>query len=182
MNLIKTKIKGLVKLKPLIISDKRGSFIESYNKKSLDRLLGSKNFVQDNESESYKGVLRGLHFQRPPHTQSKLVRCVKGVVLDIALDLRKQSKTYGQYITMVLSSENKEQIFIPRGFAHGFIVMSEYAILSYKVDNYYNSKSEGGIIWNDPSLNIDWKINKNEIILSEKDAMLPTLNNFLSPF
>ena len=155
MNLIKTKIKGLVKLKPLIIRDERGSFIESYNKMSLNKLLGNKNFLQDNESESSRGVLRGLHFQKPPYAQSKLVRCVKGVVLDVALDLRKHSKTYGNYLTTVLSSENKEQLFIPKGFAHGFIVLSDSAILSYKVDNYYNYESESGIIWDDPHLNID---------------------------
>ena len=149
---------------------------------SLNKLLGNKNFLQDNESESSRGVLRGLHFQKPPYAQSKLVRCVKGVVLDVALDLRKHSKTYGNYLTTVLSSENKEQLFIPKGFAHGFIVLSDSAILSYKVDNYYNYESESGIIWDDPHLNIDWKINKNEIVISEKDTKLPTFNNFLSPF
>lgn len=182
MNLIKTKIEGLVKLKPLIIKDERGSFIESFNKKNIDKLLGNNKFIQDNESESYRGVLRGLHFQKPPHTQSKLVRCVKGVVLDVALDLRKNSKTYGQYETTVLSGEDKEQLFIPKGFAHGFVVLSESAILSYKVDNHYNYKSESGIIWNDPDLNIDWKISKSKIVISEKDSKLPFFNNFLSPF
>ena len=182
MNLRKTKIDGLVLLKPIIIKDKRGYFIESYNKTSVNKLLGNINFLQDNESESSRGVLRGLHFQLPPFAQSKLVRCVKGIVLDVALDLRKNSKTYGQFESTVLSSENKEQLFIPKGFAHGFITLSEFAILSYKVDNYYNNEAENGIIWNDPDLNIDWKINKAEITISKKDKKLSTFNNFLSPF
>ncbi|MDC0910347.1 dTDP-4-dehydrorhamnose 3,5-epimerase [Flavobacteriaceae bacterium] len=182
MKLRKTKIDGLVILKPIIIKDQRGYFIESYNKTIVNKLLDNINFVQDNESESSRGVLRGLHFQKPPFTQSKLVRCVKGIVLDVALDLRKNSKTYGRFETTVLSSENKEQLFVPKGFAHGFIVLSEFAILSYKVDNYYNHESESGIIWNDPDLNIDWKINKADIVISKKDKKLSTFNNFLSPF
>ena len=141
MNLRKTKIEGLVILKSIILKDKRGYFIESYNQISLNKLLGNINFLQDNESESSRGVLRGLHFQNPPYAQSKLVRCVKGIVLDVALDLRKNSKTYGYFETTVLSSENKEQLFVPKGFAHGFIVLSESAVLSYKVDNYYNPES-----------------------------------------
>ena len=182
MNLRKTKIEGLVILKPTILKDKRGYFIESYNLMSINKFLGNINFLQDNESESSRGVLRGLHFQNPPYAQSKLVRCVKGIVLDVALDLRKNSKTYGHFETTVLSSENKEQLFVPKGFAHGFIVLSQSAILSYKVDNYYNPKSESGIIWNDPDLNIDWKINKDKISVSEKDTKLPTFNNLRSPF
>ena len=182
MNLRKTKIEGLLILQPTIFNDKRGYFIESYNQMTVNKLLGNINFLQDNESESSRAVLRGLHFQNPPYAQSKLVRCVKGIVLDVALDLRKKSKTYGHFETTVLSSENKEQLFVPKGFAHGFIVLSESAILSYKVDNYYNPESESGIIWNDPDLNIDWKINKKEIIVSEKDKSLPTFNNIISPF
>ena len=182
MNLRKTKIEDLLILKPTILKDKRGYFIESYNQMTVNKLLGNINFLQDNESESSRAVLRGLHFQKPPYAQSKLVRCVKGIVLDVALDLRKKSKTYGHFETTVLSSENKEQLFVPKGFAHGFIVLSESAILSYKVDNYYNPESESGIIWNDPDLNIDWKINKKEIIVSEKDKSLPTFNNIISPF
>jgi len=182
MNLRKTKIEDLLILKPTILKDKRGYFIESYNQMTVNKLLGNINFLQDNESESSRAVLRGLHFQKPPYAQSKLVRCVKGIVLDVALDLRKKSKTYGHFETTVLSSENKEQLFVPKGFAHGFIVLSESAVLSYKVDNYYNPKSESGIIWNDPDLNIDWKINKKEIIVSEKDKSLPTFNNIISPF
>jgi dTDP-4-dehydrorhamnose 3,5-epimerase len=140
------------------------------------------NFVQENESESSRGVLRGLHFQNPPYMQSKLVRCVKGVVLDVALDLRKDSKTYGMFESAILTAENKNQLFIPKGFAHGFVVLSETAILSYKVDNYYNPESESGIIWDDHDLNIDWKLDKAEIIVSEKDTKLSSFINFVSPF
>jgi len=182
MNLVKTKLDGLIVLKPTVFKDSRGYFMESYNQKNINKLLGNVNFVQDNESESSRGVLRGLHFQKPPYTQAKLVRCLKGSVLDVALDLRKDSKTYGIFETISLTEENKKQLFIPKGFAHGFIVLSKSAILSYKVDNYYNPESESGIIWNDPDLNIDWKINKNEIIVSEKDKNLPTFNEIINPF
>ena len=182
MNLIKTKLDGLVVLKPTVFKDNRGYFMESYNQKNINKLLGNVNFVQDNESESSRGVLRGLHFQKPPYTQAKLVRCLKGSVLDVVLDLRKDSKTYGIFENISLTEENKKQLFIPKGFAHGFIVLSKSAIFSYKVDNYYNQDSESGIIWNDPDLNIDWKINKNEIIVSEKDKNLPTFNEIISPF
>ncbi|MDB3938397.1 dTDP-4-dehydrorhamnose 3,5-epimerase [Flavobacteriaceae bacterium] len=182
MNLIKTKLDGLVLLKPTITKDNRGYFMESYHQKNINKLIGNVSFVQDNESESSRGVLRGLHFQKPPYSQSKLVRCVKGSVLDVALDLRKNSKTYGHFETIFISGENKEQLFVPKGFAHGFIVLSESAILSYKVDNYYNPESESGIIWNDPNLNIDWKINNKEIIVSEKDTNLQFFNNFVTPF
>ena len=182
MNLIKTSIDGLVVLKPTIFKDSRGYFLESYNKKIINNLLGNINFVQDNESESPQGVLRGLHFQKPPHAQAKLVRCLKGCVLDVALDLRKNSKTYGHFETILLTYENKNQLFIPRGFAHGFLVLSESATLSYKVDDYYSPESESGIIWDDLDLKIDWKINKVEIIVSEKDTKLQSFNNFVSPF
>ena len=182
MNLIKTKLDGLVVLRPTVFKDNRGYFMESYNQKNINKLLGNVNFIQDNESESSRGVLSGLHFQKPPFTQAKLVRCLKGGVLDVALDLRKDSKTYGIFETISLTEENKKQLFIPKGFAHGFIVLSKSAILSYKVDNYYNPESESGIIWNDPDLNIDWKINKNEIIVSEKDKNLPTFNEIINPF
>ena len=182
MNLIKTKLDGLVVLKPTVFKDNRGYFMESYNQKNINKLLGNINFIQDNESESSRGVLRGLHFQKPPYTQAKLVRCLKGSVLDVALDLRKDSKTYGIFETISLTEENKKQLFIPKGFAHGFIGLSKSVILSYKVDNYYNPESESGIIWNDPDLNIDWKINKNEIIVSEKDKNLPAFNEIINPF
>ena len=182
MNLIKTKLDGLVVLKPTVFNDSRGYFMESYNQKNINKLLGNVNFVQDNESESSRGVLRGLHFQKPPYTQAKLVRCLKGSVLDVVLDLRKDSKTYGIFETISLTEENKKQLFIPKGFAHGFIVLSKSAIFSYKVDNYYNPDSESGVLWSDLDLNIDWKINKNEIIVSEKDKNLPTFNEIINPF
>ena len=182
MNLIKTKLDGLVVLKPTIFKDNRGYFMESYNQKNINKLLGNVNFVQDNESESTRGVLRGLHFQKPPYTQAKLVRCLKGSVLDVVLDIRKGSKTYGIFETILLTEENKKQLFIPKGFAHGFIVLSKSAIFSYKVDNYYNPDSESGVLWSDLDLNIDWKINKNEIIVSEKDKNLPTFNEIINPF
>jgi dTDP-4-dehydrorhamnose 3,5-epimerase len=182
MNLIKTKLDGLVVLKPTVFKDNRGYFMESYNQKNINKLLGNVNFVQDNESESTRGVLRGLHFQKPPYTQAKLVRCLKGSVLDVVLDLRKDSKTYGIFETISLTEENKKQLFIPKGFAHGFIVLSKTAIFSYKVDNYYNPDSESGVLWSDLDLNIDWKINKNEIIVSEKDKNLPTFNEIINPF
>ena len=182
MNLIKTTLDGLVVLKPTIFKDNRGYFMESYNQKNINKLLGNVNFVQDNESESSRGVLRGLHFQKPPYAQAKLVRCLKGSVLDVVLDLRKDSKTYGIFETILLTEENKKQLFIPKGFAHGFVVLSETAIFSYKVDNYYNPESESGVLWNDLDLNIDWKINKKEIIVSEKDKSLPTFNNTINPF
>jgi dTDP-4-dehydrorhamnose 3,5-epimerase len=182
MNLIKTTIDGLVLLQPTIFNDHRGFFMESFHKKNINNLIGDINFVQDNESESSRGVLRGLHFQKPPYAQAKLVRCLKGSVLDVALDLRKDSKTYGHFETTLLSQENKNQLFIPKGFAHGFVVLSETAIFSYKVDNYYNPDFESGILWSDPDLKIDWKIPKDEIIISEKDKKLSTFNNFVSPF
>jgi len=182
MNLIKTTIDNLVLLKPTIFKDQRGYFMESYHQKNINNLIGDVNFVQENESESSRGVLRGLHFQNPPFTQAKLVRCLKGSVLDVALDLRKNSKTYGNFETTILSEDNKNQLFIPKGFAHGFVVLSETAIFSYKVDNYYNPEFESGIIWNDPNLNIDWKINKQKIIVSEKDNNLPTFYKINNPF
>ena len=182
MNLIKTTLDGLVVLKPTIFKDNRGYFMESYNQKNINKLVGNVHFVQDNESVSSRGVLRGLHFQKPPYAQAKLVRCLKGSVLDVVLDLRKDSKTYGIFETILLTEENKKQLFIPKGFAHGFVVLSETAIFSYKVDNYYNPDSESGVLWNDLDLNIDWKINKKEIVVSEKDKSLPAFNNIINPF
>lgn len=182
MNIIKKTIDGLVLLKPTIFEDSRGYFMESYSQKKINKLIGNISFVQENESDSSKGVLRGLHFQKPPFAQAKLVRCLKGSVLDVALDLRKCSKTYGHFQTNLLTDENKNQLFIPKGFAHGFVVLSESAIVSYKVDNYYNPESEGGIIWNDINLNIDWKIKETEIIISKKDSKLSNFKNFISPF
>ncbi|RCT53643.1 dTDP-4-dehydrorhamnose 3,5-epimerase [Winogradskyella sp. KYW1333] len=178
MNATETKLKGCYILEPKVFNDDRGYFLESFNSKKFNELLGVDiKFVQDNESFSSKGVLRGLHYQLGQHAQAKLVRVVKGEVLDVAVDIRKKSKTFGQYISVVLSENNKKQLFVPRGFAHGFIVLSETAIFSYKCDNHYNKQSEGGIIYNDPKLNIDWKLPNNEFILSDKDLLLPTLDN-----
>ena len=182
MNLIKRTIDGLVLLKPNVFEDGRGYFMESFNQKNVNKIFGNINFVQDNESESSRGVLRGLHFQNPPYAQSKLVRCLKGEVLDVALDLRKKSITYGLFETNLLSDKNKNQLFIPKGFAHGFIVLSDSAIVSYKVDNYYDPKYESGVLWNDTDLNIDWKIRDDEVILSEKDKNLLPLSKIISPF
>jgi len=182
MNLIKTTIDGLILLKPTVFKDERGYFMESYNLKNTNKLLGNIHFVQENESRSSKGVLRGLHFQKPPFAQAKLVRCLEGEILDVALDLRKQSRTYGLFETTFLSDRNKNILFIPKGFAHGFVVLSDSAIVSYKVDNYYDPNYESGILWNDKDLNIDWKIKANEVILSEKDKNLSPLAKIISPF
>ena len=182
MRFIKTKIKDLIILEPEIFGDNRGYFIESYNQKKFEDIVGKVLFVQDNESKSSFGVLRGLHFQKPPFDQAKLVRCIEGKVLDIAVDLRNGSKTYGQYLAIELSSENKKQLFVPRGFAHGFLVLSENAIFSYKVDNVYAPDYDSGIRWNDPLLNIRWGMNKSEILVSNKDSKLPFFSDFKSSF
>jgi dTDP-4-dehydrorhamnose 3,5-epimerase len=182
MKLIKTPIEGLVIIEPKIFKDSRGYFFEPYNKLEFDKYLGKINFVQDNESKSEKGVLRGFHFQKPPYAQAKLVRCIQGEVIDIALDLRKKSNTFGQFQKVILSGENKKQFFIPRGFAHAFLVLSESAIFSYKVDNVYAPDYDDGIIWNDPNLSIDWGFNKSELIISEKDKKLISFSDFNSPF
>ena len=176
MKRIDTHIEGCFIIEPSVFQDKRGYFLESYNKKAFDGLLGYKiDFVQDNESFSSKGVLRGLHYQIGEFAQAKLVRVIKGSVLDIAVDIRKGSKTFGKSISVELSEENKRQFFVPRGFAHGFIVLSEIAIFSYKCDNFYNKESEGGIMYNDQTLGIDWKMNEEDFIVSEKDQELPKL-------
>ena len=182
MEIIKTDIDGVVILSPKIFKDSRGYFFESYCKKEFDKLIGEVNFVQDNESCSIKGVVRGLHFQKPPYAQAKLVRCVRGKVLDVAVDIRKGSPTYGQYVAVELSEENHYQFFIPHGFAHGFAVLSDIAVFQYKCDNYYNPASEGGIRVNDPTLSIDWHINEADIILSDKDKNNPMFKDFESPF
>ena len=182
MRFIETKIKDLIILEPKIFGDERGYFIESYNQKKIDEIVGEVLFVQDNESKSSKGVLRGLHFQKPPFDQVKLVRCIEGKVLDVAVDIRNGSKTYGQHLAVELSSENKRQLFVPRGFAHGFLVLSEFAIFSYKVDNFYAPNYDSGIRWNDPILNINWGIDETEILVSEKDSILPFFSEFKSPF
>lgn len=182
MNFIKTNIPEVVIIEPNVFGDHRGYFLESFNKKQFEENVQEITFVQDNESKSRKGVLRGLHFQKPPYAQAKLVRCVKGKVLDVAVDIRKESPTYGECVAVELSEENKKQLFVPRGFAHGFVVLSDEAIFAYKVDNYYAPEYEDGIIWNDADLKIDWRISENEIQLSQKDTVLPTLKELKSPF
>ena len=182
MKLINTNIEGLTIIEPLVYKDSRGFFFEPYNKNKFDEYFGITNFVQDNESKSSKGVLRGFHFQKPPFDQAKLVRCIEGKVLDIALDLRKQSKTYGHYEKVVLSAENKKQFFIPRGFAHAFLVLSKSAIFSYKVDNIYAPEYDSGVIWSDTDLSIDWNFENSELIISEKDQNLKSFSELNSPF
>jgi len=182
MKITETSISDLVIIEPKVFLDSRGYFFEPYNKEKFDQNFGITNFVQDNESKSSKGVLRGFHFQKPPYDQAKLVRCIEGQVLDVALDLRKQSKTYGNYEKVILSADNKKQFFIPRGFAHAFLVLSESAVFSYKVDNIYAPKYDSGIAWNDQSLMIDWGINESQLIISEKDKNLSFLSEINSPF
>ena len=182
MNVIKTEIEGVVILEPRVFNDARGYFFESYNKKTFDAEVGPVDFVQDNESCSSRGVMRGLHFQRPPHAQAKLVRCVRGVVLDVAVAIRKGSPTYGKHVSCLLTEDNHRQFFIPRGFAHGFAVLSDTAVFQYKCDNYYAPEADGGISILDPSLGIDWQIDPADAILSEKDGKHPLLKDFVSPF
>lgn len=169
MKLIETKIKGVVLLEPEVFGDSRGYFFESFSQQIFEELVGEVKFVQDNESKSSYGVVRGLHYQLPPFTQAKLVRVVRGCVLDVAVDLRKGSETFGQHVVVELSEKNKQQFFIPRGFAHGFAVLSEEAVFQYKCDNYYAPGHEGGMRFDDPVLGIDWKIPRENMILSEKD-------------
>ncbi len=183
MEIIKPEIEGLLILRPKIFTDSRGYFFESYSKKNFDEAVGYPvEFVQDNQSKSSYGVVRGLHFQRPPFAQSKLVRCIKGKVLDVAVDLRRDSPTFGKHVAVELSEENNVQFFIPRGFAHGFSVLSEEAVFQYKCDNYYAPQADGGISLNDESLGIDWRIVPEDRILSEKDMHHPLLNEIVSPF
>lgn len=182
MEVIKTEIDGPVILKPRVFEDARGYFFESFSKREFDDLVEKTEFVQDNESRSSRGVVRGLHFQKPPYTQAKLVRCTRGKVLDVAVDLRKDSPTYGKHVAVELSEENHLQFYIPKGFAHGFSVLSDVAVFQYKCDNYYAPQSEGGISINDEELGIDWKIPVEERILSEKDLRHDKLSNFISPF
>lgn len=182
MKFVKTDIREVIIIEPTVFGDDRGYFFESFSKKAFEENIGAVEFVQDNESKSSKGVLRGLHFQKPPFAQAKLVRCTEGAVLDVAVDIRKGSATYGKHVVVKLTAENKKQLFIPSGFAHGFVVLSETAVFSYKVDNPYAPKYEGGIIWNDQTLNIDWNLSPNKVQLSEKDANLPTLTSLDNPF
>ncbi|MDE6322265.1 MAG: dTDP-4-dehydrorhamnose 3,5-epimerase [Muribaculaceae bacterium] len=182
MNVIKTNIEGVVIIEPRVFRDPRGYFFESFSQKIYDEALGHIDFVQDNESCSSRGVMRGLHFQRPPHAQAKLVRCVRGEVLDVAVDIRKNSPTYGEHVACLLTEYNHRQFFIPRGFAHGFVVLSETAVFQYKCDNYYCPEADGGISIVDPSLEIDWGIDISEAVLSEKDKKHPVLKDFDTPF
>ncbi len=182
MDIIKTNIEGVLIIEPRLFKDERGYFFESWSKREFEGKVGNIEFVQDNESKSSYGVMRGLHFQRPPFTQSKLVRCVRGRVLDVAVDLRKGSKTYGQHVAVELTEDNHRQFFIPKGFAHGFAVLSETAVFQYKCDNFYHPEADGGISITDESLGIDWKIPVKEAILSEKDTKHPLLKDFETPF
>lgn len=182
MNVIKTDIEGVVVIEPRVFDDARGYFFESYSKRRFDEAVRPVEFVQDNESMSTRGVIRGLHFQRPPFSQSKLVRCVRGVVLDVVVDIRRGSPTYGRHVAVELTGANRRQLFVPRGFAHGFAVLSDEAVFQYKCDNYYHPESEGGISIADRSLGIDWRIDPAEAIISEKDLRNPMFSDFESPF
>ncbi len=180
MEIVKTFIKDLIIIKPDVFFDERGYFFESYNFEKFREILGGAVFVQDNESKSQKNVLRGLHFQRPPYTQGKLVRVIKGAVLDVAVDLRRNSPTYGKYEMAELTEENKLMYWVPPGFAHGFVTLKDDTIFTYKCTNVYNKASEGSILWNDPDINIDWGVDNP--ILSEKDKTGPLLRDFDTPF
>ncbi len=173
MNIIETGIEGLVVIEPRVFADDRGYFFESFNRKSWPEHIVKTEFVQDNEAFSSCGVLRGLHYQVPPFGQAKLVRVITGEVLDVVVDIRPGSSTYGQVFSQLLSGENKKQMYVPRGFAHGYIVLSDTAIFSYKCDNYYSKAHEGGIYYQDPKLKIDWNFNLDQVELSEKDKILP---------
>lgn len=177
MKIIETEIQGLFIIEPDVYGDNRGYFFESFNKRRFEEHTGiSVDFVQDNESRSTYGVVRGLHFQRPPHAQAKLVRVVSGRVLDVAVDLREGSPTYGRHVAVELSGENHRQVFIPKGFAHGFSVLSEEAVFQYKCDDYYAPETEGAVAWDDPDIAIDWRIPADKMILSEKDKKHPRLS------
>ena len=177
MKVIQTNIIGVYIIEPSVFGDERGYFFESFSQREFEQLVCPTTFVQDNESKSCYGVVRGLHFQKPPYAQSKLVRVVLGKVLDVAVDIRKGSPTFGKHVAVELSAENKRQLFIPRGFAHGFSVLSEEAIFQYKCDQFYAPASEGALAWNDPDINIDWKIPTDKVILSEKDKHHPLLKD-----
>lgn len=182
MEIIKTTLDGVVIIEPKIFKDTRGYFFESFSQREFEEKVRPIKFVQDNESMSSYGVMRGLHFQKPPFTQSKLVRCVKGKVLDVAVDIRKGSPTYGRHVAVELTEDNHRQFFIPRGFAHGFVVLSETAVFQYKCDEFYHPEADGGISIKDESLGIDWKISMDKALLSEKDIKHLCLKEFDSPF
>lgn len=182
MEIYSTGIDGLHIIEPRVFQDARGYFFESYSERDFRKVVGDVHFVQDNESMSQRGVVRGLHFQLPPFTQAKLVRCVRGAVLDVALDLRCGSPTYGQHVAVELTEDNHRQFFIPKGFAHGFSVLSETAVFQYKCDEFYHPEADAGLQIDDPDLGIDWRIPLSEAILSEKDKRHPRLRDFQSPF
>ena len=182
MKFIKTAIPDVYIIEPSVFGDERGYFLESFNLEKFKENIYPINFVQDNESKSSKGVLRGLHFQKPPFEQAKLVRCIEGTVIDVAVDIRRGSPTYGKHVAIELSGENKRQLFVPRGFAHGFSVLSDSAVFAYKVDNRYAPESDSGIRYDDKELNIDWGLNKEEVQLSVKDENLSFFKDFDSPF
>lgn len=177
MEVIETKIPGVVIIEPRIFKDDRGYFFESYSQRDFDIQVRKVSFVQDNESKSQYGVIRGLHFQKPPYCQSKLVRVIKGAVLDVAVDIRRGSPTFGHHVAVELSGENHRQLFIPRGFAHGFSVLTDEVVFQYKCDNFYAPTSEGALAWDDPDLGIDWKIPADKVILSDKDSHHPHLKD-----
>ena len=183
MNVVKTDIEGVLIIEPRVFGDARGYFFESFNARDFKEQTGMDvHFVQDNESRSSYGVVRGLHFQLPPYTQAKLVRVVEGSVLDVAVDIRAGSTTYGRHVAVELTADNKRQLFLPKGFAHGFAVLSETAIFQYKCDEYYHPEAEGAIAWDDPTLAIDWRIDKEHVLLSDKDRRHPLFKDFTTPF
>ena len=182
MKVIETPIPGVVIIEPRIFGDDRGYFFESFSQREFEEKIGHVNFVQDNESMSSYGVMRGLHFQRPPFTQAKLVRCVRGKVIDVAVDIRNGSPTYGKHVAVELTEDNHRQFFIPKGFAHGFAVLSETAVFQYKCDEFYHPESEGGVSILDDSLGIDWNIDIARAVLSDKDTRYPALKDFVTPF
>jgi dTDP-4-dehydrorhamnose 3,5-epimerase len=182
MKFIKTEISDVYIIEPSVFGDNRGYFLESFNLEKFEENVYPIKFVQDNESKSSKGVLRGLHFQKPPFDQAKLVRCIEGSVLDVAVDIRKGSPTYGKHVAIELTGENKRQLFVPRGFAHGFLVLSDSATFAYKVDNTYAPEFDAGIRWNDKKLNIQWGLEESEVLVSAKDAELPFFLEFETPF
>jgi dTDP-4-dehydrorhamnose 3,5-epimerase len=182
MNVIKTPIEGLLIIEPRVFHDARGYFVETYNEQRYREAGVDAMFVQDNQSCSTYGVVRGLHFQKPPYTQAKLVSCTKGRVLDVAVDLRKESPTYGKWFSVELSEENHRQFYIPRGFAHGFSVLSEQAVFTYKCDNLYHPEAEGGLLLSDPDVAIDWQVPEDKRVISEKDTKHPLFKDLISPF
>ena len=177
MEVIKTDIEGVVIIEPRIFKDERGYFYESFSQREFEEKVCRTVFVQDNQSKSSYGVLRGLHFQKPPYCQSKLVRCIKGAVLDVAVDIRKGSPAFGKYVAVELTEDNHRQFFVPRGFAHGFAVLSKEAVFQYKCDNFYCKESEGSVAWNDPQLAIDWRIPADKVLLSDKDRLSKNIAN-----